>query len=244
KSYYKDNYKLTNEDNIGFEKRRIFRIPEQIELISIISKYKEAPAKILDIGCDRGFFLDEARRYGYDGCGIEPLDEAREYCTRTGINVFGSLSELDFKSDIITMWHSLEHHPNPKDALDEIWDYINDDGFIFIRVPAFDCFWRKIFGEKWIWFQPENHYFHFTLQSIRKILQLSGYNLIELTHRKPNNNFTKSFNRLSNKTFSRFFGSKTNLRKKVSRFYQDLTGVEIFAVAKKNKTTYDNLIDL
>lgn len=232
-NYYRSEYKIQTFDNQGIEARRIFRYPEQIELISEILKYKSEGSKLLDIGCDRGFFLDEARRYGFKTYGIEPMSEARDYCKSIGLDVTEKLEVIESQFDIITMWHSLEHHINPVQTLKELTKYLNKDGILVIRVPAFDCFWRKIFRKKWIWFQPENHYFHYTKESLNYLLRSSGFSVVKLAERKPNNRLTKAFNKLSMRTFQRFFNRKSSLKGKLSRYYQDLTGVELFAFAKK-----------
>jgi len=223
--YYKDKYKISGDEVYQTEKRRIFRLPEQVELISEIQNYKPSPAKILDIGCDKGYFLDEARRYGYEVCGIEPSQSAREYCTKIGIIVDESLDEISDKFDVITMWHSLEHHLKPLEAIKILNNYITKDGYLFIRVPAFDSIWRKILGHRWIWFQPQNHYFYFTYKSLTKILQLAGFEIIKLEHRKPNTRFTRKMNRLVNSLFGNKFAVKVNLKNILSRKIEDITGV-------------------
>jgi len=232
-NYYRSEYKISKLDELGIEKRRIFRYPEQIELISEILKYKPANSKLLDIGCDRGYFLDEARRFGFQVQGIEPLAEAKDYCNTIGLHVFDTLESVESKFDIITMWHSLEHHLNPKQSLEKIMNYLDDDGILVLRVPAFDCIWRRIFGKRWIWFQPENHYFHYTKDSLNYLLHSSGYSVVQLIRRKPNNRITKAYYKMSMKSFKKYFESKSNFKARLSRFYQDLTGVELFAVTKK-----------
>ncbi|MFH1052542.1 MAG: class I SAM-dependent methyltransferase [bacterium] len=232
-NYYKKEYKISEEDFNGLEKRRIFRFPEQIELISKIIHYQKPPAKILDIGSDRGFFLDEARRFGYLVKGLEPLEQAAEYCKSIGIDVYNNLNQINETFDIITLWHSLEHHLVPKQSLEQIRNFLTDSGYLFIRVPAFDSLARKLFGNKWIWFQPENHYYHYSINSLSFVIESSGFSLVHIEHRKPNNRLTKLFNKLSNRTFQKYFKQKISFKKKISRFYQDTAGVEIFAVAKK-----------
>ena len=66
RKYYESEYKIFPEEPLVREQRRIARIPEQFSLIREISEFIAAPARILDIGCDKGFFLDECRRMGYE----------------------------------------------------------------------------------------------------------------------------------------------------------------------------------
>jgi 2-polyprenyl-3-methyl-5-hydroxy-6-metoxy-1,4-benzoquinol methylase len=230
--YYEKEYLIEQKDILQIEKRRIFRISENIQLISIISKYATAPAKILDIGCDKGYFLDEARRYDYDVNGLELSDESIKYCINTGINVKKNIDDYEYNFDIITMWHSLEHFPDPNEFLKKLKNKMEKGAYIFIRVPNYDNIWRKIFGKNWTWLQPENHYFQYNQQSLRKLLELNGFDIEYISSRKPNNRITKRMFCISNSIFKKYYGVNSSLRQYIGRKYQDITGVEIFAIAK------------
>ncbi len=232
-NYYENDYRITSSiRQIDIEQRRISRIPEQIILISEILNFNTKQASLLDIGCDKGFFLDEIRRYGFSVFGFEPSEISRKYCTNIGLTIYRDFNDIKRKFDVITLWHSLEHHINPLVSLSNLKNYLNDDGFIFIRVPDFDCIWRKIFKSKWVWLQPENHYFHFTINSLSFLLNKSGFDILTIQHRKPNNKYTSKSNRLTNILFKSSFQNKLNIKKSISRLYEDVTGLEIFAVAK------------
>lgn len=233
--YYSENYLLHSGsgNEIEDEHRRIFRITEQINLISQIKEFVPNNSNLLDIGCDKGFFLDEARRWGYNVSGVEPMQNASEYGRKLGINIVNSMEMLEMKFNAVTMWHSLEHFPNPKQALQEISEKMNDNAYIFIRVPAFDSIWSKLLGSKWIWFQPENHYFHYTNHALGKLISESGFHLERITVQYANNRFTKRMNGLLNSFFAYAFNREISLKKRLSRVYQDITGVELFAIARK-----------
>lgn len=225
--YYLSNYQITSDDVVNTEKRRLFRIPEQIKLISEIKKLKPPPAKLLDIGCDKGFFMDEARRWGYEVCGVEPSELARSYCSNIGLTTYRLLSDVDEKFEIVTMWHSLEHHLEPVEFLKLVQSIMSDNSFLLIRVPAYDNIWRKIFSSNWIWFQPKNHYFHYTEKSLEYLLNMLGFDAIKIEKRKPNDKYTKR----TNKIITSLLKNKDVIKKRFARVYEDITGVELFAIA-------------
>ncbi len=231
--YYGEDYSITADDYAESERRRFFRIPEQISLISEIAELIEPPARILDVGCDKGYFLDEARRFGYEVCGAEPSRRAREYCARVGVQCSPSIEEASGMFDAVVMWHSLEHFPDPIGTLKTLYDKLNPGRFIFVRVPNFACVYRKIFGARWIWLQPDMHYRHFTPKSLAKALEIPGFKVLKAESRKPNNRLTKRSNRISIATFRKAFGKKTTLKQKIARIYEDVTAVEIFAIGRK-----------
>lgn len=233
--YYKHEYKITSSDILDAEFRHLFRMTEQYHLIGEIQKYKKAPANLLDIGCDKGFFIDIARRFNYNCLGIELSDAAVEYSGKIGLNVKSSIEATDNLWDIAVMWHSLEHIPEPVEFLSELHSKLNTDAYLFIRVPAFDSIWRKLFGLKWIWFQPQNHFFHYSLKSLNHLLTQSGFELVELSHRKPNNRITRKMYRIANSSFGQTFDYRKSMLSHLKRYYEDLTGIELYAVVKPRK---------
>ena len=233
--YYTENYNLTKAGFIPTEKRRIFRIPEQIGIIAEIRQLNPPPASLLDIGCDRGYFIDEARRYGYEVTGLEPSAAAAEYCRQIGLPVVKNFDDLKKQFDIVTMFHSLEHHDDPLKAMVNLKKYLVPDGLIVIRVPNFSCVWRKIFRERWTWFQPKNHYFHFTQQSLYYLMMKAGYNILSIESRKPNTRLTKRMNHMSNSIFKKSFHEPVKFIDRIKRHYEDITGVELFCTARNLK---------
>ena len=234
KEYYESDYRLTlSTEEYLTERRRLFRLPEQIQLISKIIDFKPPPSTMLDFGCDKGYFIDEARRYGYDVFGIESNKYSSKYAGDLGLNIFKDIESIDIMADIVTMWHSLEHIPDPVGLLKKIKNNMSDGALLFIRVPAFDCKWRKIMAGKWIWLQPMNHYFHYTIKSITNFLTMSGFRVLVCEHTKPNNNITNSFNRLSNSVFRKYFSAKSSINQCLIQKLENITAVEIFTVAIK-----------
>jgi len=73
--------------------------------------------KLLDIGCSAGFFITCLRRYGWNVSGIDISEWATEFARKKlELNVFtGTVEDIQYneKYDIITMYHILEHFPNP-----------------------------------------------------------------------------------------------------------------------------------
>ena len=75
--------------------------------------------KLLDVGCGAGGFLLAARSYAQSVCGVEPEKLLAPFFARQGLNVYPSLDAIppNKSFDIITLFHVLEHSPNPVDLL-------------------------------------------------------------------------------------------------------------------------------
>jgi SAM-dependent methyltransferase len=227
-SYYEDQYSITLRSVDDTEHRRLFRIPEQVRLLRQMQKECPPPRTLLDIGCDKGYFLDQARRHGYEVTGVEPSRAARSYCERVGLNVLPDLSSLNGVFDIITMWHSLEHFPDPNEAIDMAYRLMDRNGQLWIRVPDYSCIWRKLTGRHWVWYQPQNHHVHFAAAGLKSLLTRHGFRLVALRSQRPNNFITNRSFSLASACYGR-----RPLKKTLGRFYEQLTGVELFCIAAR-----------
>lgn len=234
--YYKEEYTLRkNTISLQSELRRISRFPEQLKLIADIKQYKNTPANLTDIGCDKGYFIDDARRFGYNVYGIELSEDARKYTNQQQLRVFDSIKEVPEKLDVITMWHSLEHFSEPQVFLKELQQYLSEEAYLFIRVPDFGCFFSKLLKHKWRWFQPHNHYFHYTKKSLTKLLELSDYKVIKCVSQDPSNQLTDEAFDLADDVLKQYFNEKASLRYKLGTTYERYTCRELYLIASNKK---------
>jgi len=98
---------------------------------------------LLDFGCGAGGFLLKAREVAATAHGVEPETRMSGHYRNNGFTVFQNLSEIKndikrAKYDIITMFHVLEHIPDPKSILSELSEMLTDDGQIIVEVPNAD----------------------------------------------------------------------------------------------------------
>lgn len=234
KSYYENQYSLRkNTIPLQSEIRRVSRQPEQFKLISEIMRFKKSPANIADIGCDRGYFLDETRRFGYSVFGVELSKEARTYTDLLKLDVFDSINDFPERMDVITMWHSLEHFSEPLVFLNELNIKMNSDSYIFIRVPDFGCFYSKVLKHRWKWFQPHNHYFHYTKSSLSKLLANAGFKVIHCNSQNPSDRLTDTAFKVAKDSIKKYFGQETSLRYTLGTIYEKWTCRELYLIAKK-----------
>ena len=235
-TYYSTHYLMSASEVLASEHRRMFRLPEQYWLISQIQKQGlKSGDRILDIGCDKGYFLDICRRFGFEVYGIEPSQSAKSYTMSIGLNIAPSIKDVQPSFQALTLWHVLEHFTEPRNLLEQCQYLLDDNGFIFIRVPDFASFWSRVLGRNWIWFQPHNHYVHYSKKSLCTLIESVGFEVVECHSRKPNDNQTFKAGILADRTLRNSFSYKQSVRKFLGRLYEHLTGVEIFLVARKRK---------
>jgi SAM-dependent methyltransferase len=135
-------------------------------------------AKILDLGCGPGYFLDYMKEKGYtDLTGVSLSPEDVRMCEEKGHTVKKyDMSFLPQKDgyydesvDFIFLRHSLEHSPYPIFSLMEYNRVLKQFGKMYIEVPAPDC-QRK---HEW----NLNHYSIMGTEQLAALLVRTGFNI-------------------------------------------------------------------
>lgn len=151
---------------------------------------------ILDVGCGVGNMLQQFRdSQQFKGSGIEISLDAAKTARRKGLNVYeGNLIEAKLKEesfDAVILLYVLEHVSNPLELLNEINRILKNRGFLFLAVPNYrylkiacdNGFSRILLKNPSI--HPEEHLQNFTPVTINKMLQKTGFEIIEKNCAKP-----------------------------------------------------------
>ena len=147
-----------------------------------VTRYRKG-GRLLEVGCATGMFLDTMRRSGsWDVYGIDISEHAVQCaCDQLGLNVTcGQLEEADFPDgffDAVVMWDVLEHLPDPKAGLLEVRRVLAPDGWLIFRVPNLDSLDARLFGPYWAGLDAPRHFFVFSVETVRQLLETSGFTL-------------------------------------------------------------------
>ena len=135
---------------------------------------------LLDFGSGKGKLGSLAKADGWQVKGVETASDRAAYARE----VYGLEVNSDFYSggnifnmrfDALTLFHVLEHLPDPKPLLLHlIDDNLKPDGLVVIEVPNIRSWQAGIAGDKWIHLDVPRHLSHFTPARLDQFLKELG----------------------------------------------------------------------
>ena len=142
---------------------------------------------VIDIGCGSGDFLktlpNNIKKTGVD-IDKPSIDKAQQ--KNQDISFICSPFEkfnINEKVDLITMFHVLEHLPNPLETLKRLHEIADENTALLIEVPIIENgATNDVCG-----FLSALHLTHFSRNSFQNILLLSGWEIIKLEEQKDYN---------------------------------------------------------
>lgn len=157
----------------------------QRSLDAIETRYDHNKGTLLDVGCGYGFFLDLARKKGWQVYGIEPCEHARSYAASNSLEVdSGDLFTHAYKDetfDVVTLFYVLEHLPYPLKYLKEIKRILKPGGLVLVRVPDTTPIVKflKILGVPNKLYDVPSHLSDFSPRTIALALGKTGFKEIQ-----------------------------------------------------------------
>jgi 2-polyprenyl-3-methyl-5-hydroxy-6-metoxy-1,4-benzoquinol methylase len=141
---------------------------------------KKKSGRILDVGCGKARMLEMLKGKGWHvqgtEIGVRPVHEGKN---SQGIDIhYGSLEEGQFSNgtfDVVTLWHVLEHLPNPRTTLREIRRILKADGLLILSVPNYGSLQAKLAGPHWFHLDVPRHLFHFKPENLVDLLEQEGF---------------------------------------------------------------------
>jgi len=163
KSIYKKYYKedISGRFNFGVEYIvKLFRFIRAYKINKIHPKAKS----ILDIGSGRGYMLYYLKKYFkyHTAVGTQISQNALEFSkNKLKLEIYGKdLLELDFNNkhfDIITILHVLEHVSQPEKYIEKIYNLLNNQGKLIVKMPNFNSWTRSFTDKYWLALDLDHH---------------------------------------------------------------------------------------
>jgi len=190
-SALKDLESIYVEGYAGFREDPHFREVMQREVSDRFVPRIPPPARILDVGCGNGVFLQIAQSAGYEVEGIDISEAAATICRKKGISArAGDFLTLDWDEpfDLITMWDVIEHLPNPRVFFQHTRKLLKPDGYFVFKTPwntgrtvALTRLFPRLAGAL---LHVPHHIQFYSEAGLRKALGAEGFGKVDLMMRQ------------------------------------------------------------
>jgi len=127
-------------------------------------------SRVLDFGCGLGqniYYLPNAMGYDISKFGVE-------FCKNKNIKATNNLNEVpDEGFDIVISTHVLEHHPNPKEMLEQIFSKLKKGASLILVIP------HEVHGIPKFELDLNQHLFTWNFQAINNLLITTGFKVVK-----------------------------------------------------------------
>ena len=139
----------------------------------------------LDVGCGSGAMIEVLQRHNFVAQGIEANYQLSCECSARGLDVFCGdvfkvLTQMHSESrkyDLIVLSSILEHVKNPEHLLACCRQLLKPNGRILLSQSFYAGLVPSLLPFLWYAWVPHEHYYHFTVDSLRLIGRKAGLSL-------------------------------------------------------------------
>jgi|TARA_A100001011_G_scaffold398809_1_gene504607 2-polyprenyl-3-methyl-5-hydroxy-6-metoxy-1,4-benzoquinol methylase len=180
--YESDNYISHQTEN----KSIINSLYSFARTIMLLYKFKQLKpfvkpsGRLLDVGCGTGNFLSYMNKKNFDVFGVDNNTTALKICAKKKLKVYNSLETVPDKAfDVVSLWHVLEHLPQPEKVIAKIHDLLTSKGVLIVAVPNFSSHDRLHYQNNWAALDVPRHLWHFTPEGLEEMLSSAGFKLLK-----------------------------------------------------------------
>ncbi len=141
---------------------------------------------ILEIGCGEGILLDEISKAGFKSVeGIEPSRTGAYRALKKGLTVANTYFDggvTDKKFNLVMMSHVYEHVEDPYQFIEKIKKVLKPGGTIMLTQTNYKALLPRFRKEKWYAWVPDQHFWHFTPQGLKKLFKKNGLKAYALNY--------------------------------------------------------------
>ncbi|WP_067586320.1 class I SAM-dependent methyltransferase [Endozoicomonas ascidiicola] len=142
KQYYHDDYRQDYKGLYTPKNKHVYRAGKvAIARLNFLKSAGVNGGRILDVGAGGGEFTCLAGMFGFSASGVEPNKGYSEYarneygCDITTGDLDNLSRQVSGQYDVITLFHVLEHLPNPQQAFEKLYGLLREEGHALIEVP-------------------------------------------------------------------------------------------------------------
>jgi len=143
--------------------------------------------RLLDVGAAAGFFMDEARKAGWEPRGIDVSPEMSAWGRdNLGLDIATGLFHASGYGvdtvDALTMWDYIEHSIDPARDFAKASEVLRPGGVLMLSTGDSASVVARLSGRRWHLLTPRHHNFFFTAKTLERYLTGNGFEVMSIKH--------------------------------------------------------------
>lgn len=135
--------------------------------------------RLIDVGCGIGYFLEVAKRKGWEVYGTEFTEEAVKICEGKGISMqVGPLNTTGYEPesfDIVASFEVIEHINDPLAELGKFRELLRPGGMVYCTTPNFNAVERFYLKADWNVIAYPEHLSYYSPSTLKRVFKESGF---------------------------------------------------------------------
>jgi SAM-dependent methyltransferase len=156
---------------------------DHLRFVESSLRRSSAQGPLLDVGSGGGLFLGIMRARGFRGIGLDVSPQAAAVAWR--LQGVPSICALLEKAPLrpgafaaITMFHVLEHLPDPRACLIAARNLLAPNGRLIVQVPNAASWQCRLLGRRWNGLDVPRHLFDYRDADLEKLLHSCGFEVL------------------------------------------------------------------
>ena len=188
--YYESEDYISHTDSKKTVIDKLYQIVKKLALankLKLINSFKTSNKNLLDVGCGTGDFLLTCKNNGWKVTGVEPNAKAKiiaesKLAGESASEIYSEINQLNNESqfDVITLWHVLEHVPNPDNYISTLKKLLKPNGVLIVAVPNFKSYDANYYKQFWAAFDVPRHLWHFSKKSIQGLFAKQEMSVVKI----------------------------------------------------------------
>lgn len=179
REFYSHEYRLDYKGTYQPQPKHIYRSSKvALYRYQALRELLQPGFRTLDVGAGSGEVVYMLRALGYDATGIEPNEGYARYAVETlGLPVkqgfFQEAAIPPGSTDLVTIFHALEHLEDPFRMLQQARLWLRDEGYLLVEVPNVEAVCQQPHTQFHI-----GHIYHFSLATLGMLGRRAGYSVV------------------------------------------------------------------
>jgi len=179
-TYLKPDYHPSDESSFA---RMADEASVRARIVAELLARPVAGARVVEVGCGYGYFLDAITELGMTAVGVDPAQSAAQARER-GHDVHAMWLEAfepDAPFDVLALFEVLEHLPEPHAALLRMREWLAPGAVLALSTPSYSGVPARLLGRKFPLVTPPDHLELFTKRGLAHLLDRTGFTPLRWT---------------------------------------------------------------